>query len=213
MILVGQYDSPFVRRVAISLHLLGMAFTRNTISVFADADEMRRINPLGRIPSLMLDDGEVLVDSIAILDHLDEIAGPARALMPARGAERRAAWQIVSLASGAIEKAGAVVYERALRPADRQYEPWIERCVVQRDSALAALEALPQSPWLLGARLTQADITAACMVGYIKLRTPEVLAGGRYPMLNALSDRAEALPAFQAARPAADEVMPATPAS
>jgi glutathione S-transferase len=133
--------------------------------------------------------------------------------MPARGADRRQAWQIISLASGAIEKAGAVVYERALRPADKQFEPWVERCALQRDTALAALEALPQSPWLVGSRLTQADITTACLVGYLKLRTPEALAGGRCPKLEALSARAEALPAFQAARPAADEVMPAPPAS
>ena len=164
MILVGQYDSPFVRRVAISMHLLGVPFTRNTISVFGNAEEMRRINPLGRIPSLMLDDGEIILDSIAILDHLDDVAGSARALMPASGAERRKAWQIVSLASGAIEKAGAVVYERVLRPADKQFEPWVERCALQRDTALAALEALPQSPWLLGARMTQADITVACLM-------------------------------------------------
>jgi glutathione S-transferase len=89
MILVGQYDSPFVRRVAISLHLLELPFTRNTISVFADAEEMRRINPLGRIPSLILDDGEVLIDSAAILDHLDERVGPERALLPPRGGSAR----------------------------------------------------------------------------------------------------------------------------
>ena len=84
MILVGQYDSPYVRRVAISLKLAGLQFTRDTRSVFADADEMRRINPLGRIPSLVLDDGEVLIDSGAILDYLDEMLGSERALLPAR---------------------------------------------------------------------------------------------------------------------------------
>lgn len=213
MILVGQYDSPFVRRVAISMHLLDTPFTRNTMSVFGDAEAMRKINPLGRIPSLQLDDGEVLVDSIAILDHLDETVGAERALMPRNGAARRAAWRIVSLASGAIEKAGAVVYERALRPADKRYEPWIERCVAQRDSALAALEALPQTPWLLGERMTQADITVACLMGYISLRAPDVPVAARYPRLAALSARAEALPAFRATKPAADEVMPAAPAS
>jgi Glutathione S-transferase, N-terminal domain len=101
MQLVGQYDSPYVRRVAISLTLLGLPFTRNTISVFADADEMRRINPVVRIPSLILDDGEVLIDSAAILDHVDETVGPERALLPPRGAERRPALRIVALATSA----------------------------------------------------------------------------------------------------------------
>src|SRR5215212_2587418 len=98
MILVGQFDSPFVRRVAVSLHMLQLPFTRNPISVFGDAEAMRAINPLGRIPSLVLDDGEVLIDSAAILDHLDEVVGRARALLPPSGAPRRAALRISALA-------------------------------------------------------------------------------------------------------------------
>src|SRR5262250_3233035 len=98
MILVGQFDSPFTRRVAVSLHLLGLPFSRNTLSGFADAVEMRRINPLGRIPSLILDDGEVVIDSAAILDHIDQVVGPERALLPPSGATRRRALKIVALA-------------------------------------------------------------------------------------------------------------------
>jgi glutathione S-transferase len=89
MILLGQYDSPFTRRVAVSMHMLGLAFERDTSSVFADADAVRRLNPLGRIPVLVLDDGEVLIDSGAILDHLDERVGPDRALTPPTGSARR----------------------------------------------------------------------------------------------------------------------------
>ncbi len=208
MQLVGQYDSPYVRRVAVSLTLLGLPFERNTISVFADADEMRRINPLVRIPSLVLDDGEVLVDSAAILDHIDETVGPERALMPPRGAERRRALRIVALATGAIDKAGAVVYERTLRPADKIYPPWIERCRGQLNGALDALEALPLTPWLMGGRLMQPDITVAVMLGYLRLRAPDALPAGRYPGLERLSSACEALPAFVAARPSSDETMP-----
>ena len=78
--LIGHYDSPFVRRVGMSLHILGMPFERQLLSVFSNADELRAYNPVGRVPALVLDDGEVLVDSAAILDHLDEVAGPERAL-------------------------------------------------------------------------------------------------------------------------------------
>jgi hypothetical protein len=138
MQLVGQFDSPYVRRVAISLHLLGLPFTRNTISVFSDAEEMGRINPLVRVPSLVLDDGEVLIDSGAILDHIDETVGAGRALLPQHGTERRRALRIIALASGAIDKAGAIVYERVLRPADKVYEPWIDRCRAQLTGALRA---------------------------------------------------------------------------
>lgn len=75
MILVGQYDSPFVRRVAVTLHHYQMPFTRNTLSVFRDARHMQKINPLIRIPTLVLESGETLIDSVAIVDTLDEMKG------------------------------------------------------------------------------------------------------------------------------------------
>ncbi len=209
MQLVGQYDSPYVRRVAISLHLLGLPFRRNPMSVFTDAEAMGQINPLVRVPSLVLDDGEVLIDSSAILDHVDETVGPERALLPSRGPERRRALRIVALASGGIDKAGAIAYERMLRPADKVYEAWIDRCRSQLTGALRALDALAPSPWLLGVRLMQPDITVAAMLGYLRLRLPEALPSGRYPNLERLSAACEALPAFVATRPAADETMPA----
>src|SRR5579859_3242630 len=112
MILVGQYDSPFVRRVAVSLRVLGFAYEHDTRSVFADFAAMRDINPLGRIPSLVLDDGEVLIDSAAIRDWLDETVGPERALVPPAGIARRSVLRRIVLATGAIDKAGAAAYER-----------------------------------------------------------------------------------------------------
>jgi glutathione S-transferase len=209
MQLVGQYDSPYVRRVAVSLHLLGLPFARNPISVFADAEAMGRINPLVRVPSLVLDDGETLIDSAAILDHIDEWVGPQRALLPSSGPERRRALRIIGLATGAIDKAGAIAYERLLRPADKVHQPWIDRCRTQLASALRALDALPSSPWLLGERIMQPDITEAAMVGYLRLRVPEALPAGHYRNVERLSAACEALPAFVATRPAADETMPA----
>src|SRR5258705_13321910 len=112
MILVGQYDSPFVRRVAVSLRLLGFAYEHDTRSVFGDFESMRRTNPLGRIPSLVLEDGEVLIDSVAILDWLDEAVGPGRALLPAAGAARRRALPLLAPASGALAKARAPPHSR-----------------------------------------------------------------------------------------------------
>src|SRR5262245_23379316 len=99
MILVGQYDSPYVRRVEVSLRVLGVAYEHDTRSVFGDFDSMRKTNPLARIPSLVLDDGDVLIDSNAILDWLDETVGHGRALLPPKGADRRRA-----AASGASDR-------------------------------------------------------------------------------------------------------------
>src|SRR3546814_6962420 len=117
MLLVGQYDSPFVRRVGVSLRVLGFDYEHDRRSVFGDFDSMRETNPLGRIPSLMLEDGTVLIDSAAILDWLDETVGPERALIPRAGAERRRALRLIALATGAVDKAGAAAYERIIRPA------------------------------------------------------------------------------------------------
>lgn len=198
MILVGQYDSPYVRRVAVSLRVLGIDYGHDTRSVFGDFESMRRTNPLGRIPFLVLDDGEVLIDSGAILDWLDETAGPARALVPRAGPERRRALRLIALATGAIDKAGASAYERFIRPAERRWPEWIARCRTQAAGAIAALAA---EPWPADAPLDQAQITTVCMMRYVGMTDPELLPRGRHPALDALADRCEALPAFQATYP------------
>jgi glutathione S-transferase len=209
MILVGQYDSPYVRRVAVTLHLYGIPFQRNTISVFGDAEEMARIHPLVRIPSLILDDGEVLIDSAAIIDHLDETVGPAMALTPRSGKERRRVMQATVAATGAIDKAGAVVYERHFHDGAHLSQPWETRCKQQLMGTLGWLESRLKGEWLAGLKMTHADIAAACMVGYLMLRLPEALREGEYPGLERHSLACEKLDAFVACRPSPDEVMPA----
>ena len=198
MILVGQYDSPYVRRVAVSLRILGFAYKHDTRSVFADFDAMRRVNPVGRIPSLVLDDGEVLIDSAAILDWLDQSVGAKRALIPAAGLERRRALKLIALACGAIDKVGAAAYERIIRPQAYRWPDWIVRCRTQGAGAIAALAA---EPWPVDAPLGQAQITTACMIRYVCLADPELLPPGRYPALDALSALCEARPEFKATYP------------
>ena len=199
MILIGQYDSPFVRRVAISLRVSGFAYQHDTRSVFADFDAMRQVNPLGRIPSLVLDDGDVLIDSAAILDWLDQSVGPERALIPAAGMERRRVLRRMALATGVIDKAGAAAYERLIRPEAYRWPQWIERCLTQ---AAGGLDALAAETWPVRVRLDQAEITTACMLRYLRIAVPDVLPAGRYPSLDALSARCEILPAFVVTCPA-----------
>ena len=199
MILVGQYDSPYVRRVAISLRILGFPYEHDTRSVFADFDAMRRINPLGRIPSLMVPSGETLIDSTAILDWLDEMVGPERALIPPTGSGRREALRRIALATGAIDKIGTVAYERLIRPAAYRWPEWIERCRTQGTGALAALAA---ESWPQSAQIDQAQITTACLIRYVRMAQPDLLAPGRHPALDALSLRCEARGEFQATYPA-----------
>jgi glutathione S-transferase len=205
MLLVGQLDSPFTRRVAVSMTTLGFSFERSRLSVFGDVEEMRRLNPLGRVPILVLDDGEMLIDSAAILDHLDEVAGPGRALLPPHGPARRRGLQLIALGLGADEKTAQGVYERMRYRREQISEDWIARCRAQVAGALDALERHKPSPWLLGERMTQADITVATMVGFVRMADPEMLPAGRFPNLEALSQRCEALPAFAQNLPLADE--------
>jgi glutathione S-transferase len=204
VILVGQYDSPFVRRVAVSLRVLGFEYDHDTRSVFADFDDMRQTNPLGRIPSLILDAGEILVDSTAILDYLDQTVGPERALVPPSGPERRRVLRLIALATGAIEKSGAANYETLLRPQPLRWQDWIDRCRTQSAGALAALAA---EPWPADAGIDQAQITTGCLLRYVRMTDPDLLPPGRYPALDALHARLEERPEFQATNPA-DYVVP-----
>jgi glutathione S-transferase len=205
MTLVGQYDSPYTRRVAISLGLLGFDFEHDTRSVFADFESMRTTNPLGRVPSLILSDGTTLIDSAAILDWLDQQVGPERALLPASGAARREALQRIALATGTIDKVMGAAYERFVRPERYRWGDWIARCRTQAEGGLRALAGYA---WPADAPLHQDGITTTCMIRYVRLADPDLLPTGRHPTLDAVSDRCEALPAFKATWPA-DYVVPA----
>jgi glutathione S-transferase len=191
MILVGQYDSPFVRRVAISLRVLGFTYEHDTRSVFGDFDSMRTTNPLGRIPSLTLDSGETLIDSVAILDWLDREVGPERALTPTSGPARTKAMQLIALAAGAVEKFGAENYETIIRPAEYRWPDWIARLHTQGIGALAALE---REDWSEPARLDQVQISTGCLLGYLALTQPDTLIA--FPKLSNFWTRCAALPEF-----------------
>lgn len=206
MTLVGQYDSPYTRRVAVSLGLLGFTFEHDARSVFADFDSMRSTNPLGRVPSLILADGTTLIDSAAILDWLDQQVGPERALLPVSGPERQQALQRIALATGTIDKVMGVAYERLVRPERYRWADWIARYRIQAEGGLGALARLA---WPADAPLGQDWITTACMIQYVRLADPELLPAGRYPALDALSARCEAIPAFKTTWPA-DYVVPAS---
>lgn len=207
MILVGQYDSPVTRRVAIALHHYGMEFTRDTRSVLSQADDVAQVSPLTRIPALVLPGGEVLIDSAAILDHLDEMAGP-RALIPATGPERRPVLQMTALAQGTFEKALAVIYERHFHPPAHHSAPWLARCMSQTRAGLAHLATRLSAPYACGADLTHADVMITTLIWYLTERLPEVLDTTAHAPLIALAARCETLPAFRAAALSAFETMP-----
>ncbi len=209
MILVGQYDSPVTRRVAIALHHYGIRFTRDTRSIFSDAAAVGRISPLTRIPALVLDEGEVLIDSAAILDHLDEHAGDA-ALIPSCGIARRRVLQMTSLAQGTLEKVAAVVYEKHFHPPEHQSTDWLDRCLGQARAGLDELTRRLVTPYACGPTLTHADVMITTLLWYMQDRMDEVLSPTAHASLIALAEHCETLPAFLAAAVSDSEKMPRT---
>jgi glutathione S-transferase len=198
MFLIGQYDSPFVRRVAIALKLYGLAFEHKPWSTFGDADKIAPYNPLRRVPTLVLDDGEALIESTIILDYLDERVGHEKAMLPRAGVDRRKHLRICALATGLGDKAVSLLYERVLRK--EQLALWVERCEKQIADVLKVLEAeraRVTTPYWLGMRIGHADIAVACVVRFTREAHPQLFDAARYPALNAHSERCEALPPFK----------------
>ena len=198
MRLIGMLDSPYVRRVAVSLKLMGIACELEQISVFRGVDQFKTINPVVKAPTLVTDDGVVLMDSSLILEYLEHLAGPANSLMPSDRREHTETLRIIGLALAANEKAVQIVYERNLRPPEKQHGPWLERVRGQLLEALAELEkeAARRSGWFGGGHMSQADITVAVAWRFARHAVPDIVAADGFSHLAGHSARAEALPAF-----------------
>jgi glutathione S-transferase len=196
MKLVGRYDSPYVRRVGVSLHVLAVPFKHVALSPFSHSTELRKFTAIGRMPALVLDDGETLIESAAILDHLDEIAGPTRALVPSAGVERRKSLRILASATAACDKAIAINYELR-RPSEIIFVDWLNRCRSQLAAAVGELEAF-RLALADHQQLRQVEITVACAYAYIQRVVPEAVGGGQCGWLARLSMACEARREFMA---------------
>src|SRR5262249_43918664 len=129
MILIGQYDSPFVRRVGIAMTLYGIAFEHRPWSTFGDADRIRPYNPLTRVPTLVLDSGEALIESHLMLDYLDSLVPAERRMFPVAEPARRRALKVAALATGMADKSVSLFYERRLH--SEASDVWVGRCRAQ----------------------------------------------------------------------------------
>jgi glutathione S-transferase len=194
MILIGQYDSPFVRRVGIALTLYGMAFEHRTWSAFGDADKLQALNPLTRVPTLVLDDGFVLTDSHMMLDYLDSLVTDP--LFPRHEPQRHHALKVASLGTGLADKAVSLFYERRLHHTTSPV--WEARCRDQIGAVLDALEvdrAARTGPWWFGDRMGHADIAVACALRFTHDVHPELVSDA-HPHLMAHAAISEDLPVF-----------------
>ena len=201
MLLIGVNRSPYTRRVAITLKHYGVPFEQRDISGFGNRTEVRLANPLGRIPALVLDDDEALIDSAAIIDHLDQTYGGAEPLTPASGPQRRVVLKLAALMMGACDKGLHAAYERNHHPPEKVHQPWIDDCMAQMRGALMAVDAIvdPAEPYLLLSRLTQADVTA--FVAERLARGLKIDTTSEMPRLHALAMRLLERPAFRSTEP------------
>lgn len=201
MILIGQYDSPFVRRVGIAATLYGVAFQNQPWSTFGDGDKIAAYNPARRVPALVLDDGAVVVDSACCLDWLDDQRRAAghQALIPASGVARREILYRTALATGLSDKIVALFYEKVLH--EVRSEVWLDRCRAQIHASLTALEGLRAAAtgdWLMDDALTHADIALGCALQHARESSPDEIDLTAWPALAAHNARCEALALFQA---------------
>ena len=200
MELIGMLDSPFVRRVAITAQMLGLDYVHRNWSVFRNYEDIRKVNPLVKVPTLVCDDGAVLVDSTLIIDYLESIAPDTRSLMPEDPQERRHALQLLGIALIAMEKTVQVIYETRQRPQEHQHPPWIARIRQQLGSAVEMLSGQvgDGNRWLVNADITQADISIAVAIRFVREIVPDAISAKEFPGLARFSERAEKLPAFLA---------------
>lgn len=199
MFLIGQFDSPFVRRVGIALTIYELSFEHRPWSSFGEADKIRPYNPLLRVPTLVLDDGESIVDSHAMLDHIDSLVAADRAMFPRAEPARRRALKVAGLATGLGDKAVSLFYERRLHK--EVSDVWVNRCRAQMSATLAVLEsdrAGRQGAYWFGDRIGHADIAVACVLRFIAEAHPGLMPMSDHPALGAHAAKCEALPAFKA---------------
>lgn len=206
MQLIGMLNSPYVRRVAIPLLMAGVPFRHRPISLFRHIDEYTTLSPLLKAPSLIADDGTVLVESNVILEYLATLSPAIAALTLSASTAPLKAARATGVALTVCEKAVQFHYERALRTPEQRSDSWVARVVKQLDGGLQILEReTPRERWIGGDAIGIADISVVCAFTFTQVMVPDVVDARLYPALADYSERAEALPAFRAA-PALDGV-------
>ncbi|MBL24891.1 MAG: glutathione S-transferase [Rhodospirillaceae bacterium] len=208
MKLIGLYRSPYVRRVAVSLNLLGFEYENEAITPFENPEAVSPHNPLVRIPTLVLDDGEVLVESYAILDTLDDMSPAEKRLLPPSGDARKHALKLAAIATGTMDKTVWAVYEGRFHPKEKYHKPWVEHNEAQAEGGLAYLNDavlkadVAEEGWLADTdRIGQADVSATIAYSFALMARPKLGVAEKFPALKAFAERMEATNAFSSVAP------------
>jgi glutathione S-transferase len=201
MKLVGPWLSGFTRRAGITMKLLEIPFEHLNLNAYVEKDEVRRYSPMGKVPALVFDDGEALIDSSSIIDVLHEMAGPEKSLIPPSGPERFRAMKLIGIGMNIYPKLTSL-YDETLRPKEHQLQSVFEGLAEQAIIGLHLLEAQTGESWLVDNKLSQADImTVISYQGASMLVLPDYVTPENFPRLAALSGRAMEIDAFASTVP------------
>ena len=198
MILRSSQASPFGRKVKIAAKMLGLIGDIEIVK--ADTrdpnDSLKDQNPLGKIPTLILEDGQILYDSRVICEYLDDRAGGG--LLFPKGAGRWQAFKLQAETDGILEAAILQVYESRFRPEEKRHQPWVNRQQEKVERALADLERNP--PGLSGSPHI-GHVTLACALGYLDFRFDGAWRASNRDLVHWLSDFERQVPAFAETMP------------
>jgi glutathione S-transferase len=195
MILIGSLTSPYVRKIRIVLAEKKIDYDLVLDSPWAEGNRVATLNPLGKVPVLVLDDDSTLYDSRVIAEYLDMVAPNSR-LLPASGRERISVKRWEALADGVLDAAVAAFLE-SRRPDGERSPSWIARQLGKANLALKVMsEELGEQPWCHGNGLSLADIAVGCALGYVSFRLGDIRWGEEYPNLSQLYEKLMQRPAF-----------------
>ena len=206
MKLYGGFGSPFTRRVGTTLRIYKLEHEHIVLrgNIPDQLERLKRFNPLGRVPALETENGAALADSATILDYLDHLVGPENSLTPFSGEKRTEVMNIIGIATGAVEKSINCYYEEgvnAKRPSSKVHRPWVDKMYEQTKDGLEALEKMTHKPWLMGKKLTQADVSLVCFWDFIVKNRPATAPALNCPKLENLAKKANAMPEFSETAP------------
>ena len=206
MKLYGGFGSPFTRRVGTTLLLYKLKHEHVVLrgNVPEELEQLKKFNPLARIPALETEEGIALVDSVTILDYLDQQVETDILLTPQKGIERTKILNLMGIAAGAAEKSVSCYYEEGInakRPTDKVYRPWVDKMYEQTKDGIEAIEKLVVGPWIMGDDLTQADVSVVCFWDFIKKHRPKSAPEINCPRIEKISEMANLKPEFSATIP------------
>jgi glutathione S-transferase len=201
MRLIGRYSSPYTRRVAITLKLYGLSFEHQGTIPFAEGkSDLRRVNPLGRVPVLVTPNDENLCESHVIIDYLDSLVADDVRLTPAEGPDRFRILNYTAIAGGATDKLVSTLYEHHFRKQDKIDKDWVRMCEQQVIDGFSWLDAELDGDWFVADRLSQADVTTATYWMFGCQRRPSFFQRMNCPRLQSLAKRLAELDAFRETR-------------